>query len=61
MTIVIIQNFSCVLHFSISNKSIGSGLELKCLISEDVSMTLKDKTCTDNHSIPMSCLHVYWY
>ena len=61
MTIVIINNFSGMLSFSISNviQSIASCLELECITSEDISMTLKYKTCRDNHSIPMPCLHVY--
>ena len=49
-----------MLSFSISNvnKSIGPFLELKCLISKDIRVTLKYKTCKDNHSIPMSCLMI---
>ena len=61
MTIIIIKrNSPFVLNFQYQKliKSIGSCLELICVNITSTVRTLKYKTCRDNHSIPISYIHI---
>ena len=50
----------CVeLSILITIKLIGSHLELICINITNAGMTLKYKTCRDNHSTIMLFIHVY--